>query len=154
MRASLALPFLALLGLPLVRAAAGEPSAPALESLTYSGDQSALATLDREWREAGRDARKLAALEDRLVELLRRPESTFAARQAASQRLALVLASGPTGAFRPVTARTLATMLGEERDADLARQILELVPGAAAETSLLAALSKAHGRLRLGLLDS
>jgi HEAT repeat protein len=159
MRAVSFLPLLALLGLHLP-AAAGEPASPALpptpalEALTYSGDQAALDALDRDWREAGRDTRKLAVLEERLVALLRRPEATFAARQAASQRLALVLAGGPAGAFRPATARALTTMLAEERDADLARQVLEQVPGPAAEKALLEALAKATGRLRLGLLDS
>jgi HEAT repeat protein len=159
MRAVSFLPLLALLGLHLP-AAAGEPASPALpptpalEALTYSGDQAALDALDRDWREAGRDTRKLAVLEERLVALLRRPEATFAARQAASQRLALVLAGGPADAFRPATARALTTMLAEERDADLARQVLEQVPGPAAEKALLEALAKATGRLRLGLLDS
>ncbi|PAW80778.1 MAG: hypothetical protein B9S27_05495, partial [Opitutia bacterium Tous-C8FEB] len=89
MRASSSLTLLALLGLTGIPAAAGEPPSPSLESLTYSGDQYALEALDREVREAGRDARKLGALEDRLVALLRQPAPTFAARQAACQRLAL-----------------------------------------------------------------
>ncbi|MBM3843673.1 MAG: hypothetical protein FJ397_10525 [Verrucomicrobia bacterium] len=154
MRASSSLTLLALLGLTSIPAAAGEPAAAALESLTYSGDQSALEALDREVRAAGRDARKLVAVEERLVALLRRPEPTFAARQAACQRLALVLASGPGGPLRPATARTLSGMLTEERDTDLARQLLELVPGPAAERLLLDALPKTTGRLRLGLIDS
>jgi len=154
MRASSSLTLLALLGLTGIPAAAGEPLSPSLESLTYSGDQYALEALDREVREAGRDARKLGALEDRLVALLRQPAPTFAARQAACQRLALVLASAPAGPIRPATARTLAGMLTEERDTDLARQLLEQVPGPAAERLLLDALPKTTGRLRLGLIDS
>jgi len=154
MRASSFLTLLALLGLYGIPTAGAEPAAAALESLTYSGDQSALEALDREVREAGRNARKLAALEDRLVALLRQPAPTFAARQAASQRLALVLASGPGGPLRPATARTLAAMLTEDRDTDLARQLLEVVPGPAAERLLLDALTKTTGHLRLGLIDS
>ena len=154
MRALSLLNLLPLLGLLPAPLAAGESPAGALETLTYSGDQSALDALDRDVREAGRDARKLAALEERLVALLRRTEPTFAARQAACQRLALVLASAPAGPFRPATARTLAAMLAEERDTDLARQLLEQVPGPAAERLLLDALPKTSGRLRLGLIDS
>ena len=154
MRAFSSFTLIALLGLPLAPLAAGEPTPAALESLTYSGDQSALEALDRDLREAGRDARKLAVLEERLIALLRRTEPTFAARQAACQRLALVLAGAPAGPFRPATARTLAGMLSEERDTDLARQVLEQVPGAAAERLLLDALPKTSGRLRLGLIDS
>ena len=154
MRAFSSFTLIALLGLPLAPLAAGEPTPAALESLTYSGDQSSLEALDRELRGAGRDVRKLANLEERLVALLRRTEPTFAARQAAGQRLALVLASAPAGPLRPATARTLAGMLAEERDTDLARQVLEQVPGPAAERLLLDALPKTSGRLRLGLIDS
>ncbi len=158
MRALSPLPLLALLCLqphPAKAGAAPVPPAPStLEGLTYSGDQSALETLDREIREAGADPRKLIALEDRLVSLLRRAEPTFAARQAACQRLALILNATPGQPLRPATARTLAGMLAEERDADLARQLLEQVPGPAAEKLMLEALPKAGGNLRLGLVDS
>ena len=161
MRALSPLPLLALLCLRPCPVGAGAapvppapPAPPALEALTYSGDQSALESLDSEFREAGADPRKLTALEERLVALLRRPEPTFAARQAACQRLTLVLNTLPSQALRPTTARALAGMLAEERDAELARQVLEQVPGPAAEKVLLEALPKATGRLHLGLIDS
>jgi HEAT repeat protein len=143
--------FLALLlsALPL---AAAEP-APALAGLTYSGDQSALDALDRELTAAGTDAGRLAALETRLLALLRRTDTTFAARQAICQRLGLVLAAAPAktdaSALKP-----LATMLADERDSDLARLALERAPGAVPDTLLLQALARTSGRTRLGIIDS
>jgi HEAT repeat protein len=150
MRRSISLWLLLLLASPL-RAAESTP--PALATLTYSGDLQVLESLDREVREAGTDAAKLAALEQRLLALLRRPDATFAARQAISQRLGAVLAIGgikDTGAsYKP-----FAAMLIDERDSDLARLALEPVPGDVVDGLFVAALEKATGRSLLGLLDS
>jgi HEAT repeat protein len=131
---------------------AAEP-APALAGLTYSGDPQALVALDRDLGAAGTDPAKLAALEKRLLDLLRRSDTTFAARQALAQRLGTVLALGsakPTAdAYKP-----LGLLLTDERDSDLARLALEAAPGEVVDQLFVTALEKARGRTRLGLLDS
>lgn len=133
-------------------AAAAEPAHP-LAALTYSGDPQPLVTLDQEIGAAGTDAARLAALEQRLLAVLRSAEATYAARQAAAQRLGWVLGTGtprPDGdAYRP-----LAALLADERDSDLARSALEAAPGPAIDSLFVAAVEKASGRARLGLIDS
>lgn len=142
--------FLAVFVACVVRAA---EAPPALAGLNYSGDQSALESLDREIDATGTDAAKLAALETRLLTLLRRTDLTFAARQAICQRLGLVLAQGTAktkaDAFKP-----LGAMLADDRDSDLARLALEPVSGAVVDGLFVAALGKTSGRTRLALIDS
>ena len=132
---------------------AAETTPPALSALTYSGDQQTLESLDRDLSTAGHDAAKLASLEQRLLQLLRRSDATYAARQAASQRLGAVLAIGPakttTDDYKP-----LGTMLADDRDSDLARLALEPAPGDVVDGLLVTALEKTSGRTRLGMLDS
>ncbi len=131
---------------------AAEP-VPALAGLTYSGDQAALDALDRDLNTAGTDAAKLAALEKRLLDLLRRTDTTFAARQAIAQRLGSVLAvSAPK--TKADDLKPLAAMLTDERDTDLARLALDSAPGAAIDTLLVTSLAKTTDRTRLGILDS
>ena len=139
--------------LVLALAAPAAESPGGLAALTYSGDPQALVDLDQQISAAGTDAAKLAAIETRLFEVLRRPESTFAARQAAAQRLGWVLGLGTpkpeADAYKP-----LGAMLADERDSDLARVALEAAPGAAVDSLFLTALDRSTGRTRLGLLDS
>ncbi len=146
-------PFCTALLLTALPLAAAEAAPPALASLTYSGDQAALDELDREITAAGTDTARLAALEARLLALLRRTDPTFAARQAICQRLGLILAAAParsdTAALKP-----LATLLTDERGSDLARLALEPAPGAAIDGLFLQALARTAGRTRLGLIDS
>lgn len=128
-------------------------SAPALSTLTYSGDQQVAEDFDRELSAAGGDAARLAVLEERLFAVLRGTDATFAARQAAAQRLGLVLAQGApktsAHAFRP-----LGAMLVDARDSDLARLALEPVAGPVVDGLFVAALEKSAGRARLGVIDS
>ena len=137
-------------------AAASAASAPAdpvpLQDLDYSGDQSALAALDRDLNAAGTDLPKLAALEARLLALLRRPDGSVAARQAACQRLGAVFAAG--GPPSPAALATLKTMLVDDRESDIARLALEPTPGAAVDTVLIDALGNTTGRMRLGLIQT
>ncbi len=144
-----------LLSFTLLLAAAlrAADSAPALAGLTYSGDQAALEALDRDLNAAGTDPAKLAALETRLLTLLRRTDTTFAARQAAAQRLGSVLAVSAPKA-KPDDTKPLGTMLADDRDTDLARLALEPAPGAVIDTLFVSALGKTTGRTRLGLIDS
>ena len=125
----------------------------ALPALGYSGSQVALESLDREVKAAGLDPVKLAALEASLLALLRNKEATFAARQAATQRLGLILA---LGLVKPNAAslRPLGTMLADEQNSDLARFALEPVGGEVVDALFVTALGKTTGRTRLALIDS
>jgi HEAT repeat protein len=137
----------------LVTVAPAADSPDALAALTYSGDPQALTALDQEIKAAGTDPAKLAAIEQRLLAVLRRSESTFAARQAAAQRLGWVLGLGaPTTNADAV--KPLGAMLTEERDSDLARVALEPASGAVVDGLFVSALEKTSGRTRLGLIDS
>jgi HEAT repeat protein len=147
------LPFLFV---PAILSSAADSAAsksPSLAELTFSSDRTALTALDREITDAGTEAAKLAAIEARLFAVLRRTDSTFAARQAAAQRLGQVLAFSPAksdaAAYRP-----LNTMLIDERDSDLARLALEPAPGETIDGLFVSALEKASGRTRLGILHS
>ncbi len=123
-----------------------------LQDLDYSGDQSALAALDRDLNAASTDLKKLAALEARLVALLRRTDASIAARQAACQRLGIVFAA--TGVPGASAVELLKTMLVDGRETDIARLTLERTPGAAVDTVLADALGKTTGRTRLGILQT
>lgn len=141
-----------LLLLALATRAAESPGS-ALAALTYSGDQAALAALDAEIAAAGTDSAKLAALETRLVGVLRRKDTTFAGRQAVCQRLGSLLAVAAPGSGGE-TLKLLGAMLVDERDSDLARLALEPAPGAAIDALFTGALAKTAGRTRLAILDS
>ena len=127
--------------------------APALASLTYSGDQSALEALDREIVAAGKDTAKLTALRGSLLAVLRHRDATFAARQAAAHRLGPVLAALPP-AERAADYRPLANMLEDPRDCELARLALESAPGSAVDQMFISALEKASGAHRISLMNA
>ena len=139
-----------------VATAPSEPVASAvavpLQDLDYSGDQSSLIALDRDFNAAGTDATKLAAVEARLVALLRRADGSVAARQAACLRLGAVFAVSGTPSSSAL--ELLKAMLLSEREADIARLALEPTPGAAIDTLLIDALGKTKGRPRLGIIQS
>jgi HEAT repeat protein len=128
-------------------------SIPPLSTLTYSGDQQILESVDRDLTAAGNDPARLAPLEKSLFAVLRRADATFAARQAAAQRLAFILAASPAKTSADAL-KPLGQMLGEDRDSDLARLALEPAPGEVVDSLFVQALDKAAGRTRLGLLDS
>ena len=123
-----------------------------LQDLDYSGDQSALAALDRDLNAAGTDLKKLAAMEARLVALLRRTDASIAARQAACQRLGIVFAA--TGVPGAGALELLKAMLVDAGETDIARLTLERTPGAAVDTVLTDAMGKTTGRTRLGILQT
>ena len=123
-----------------------------LVELDYSGDQSALITLDAEINAAGTDLVKVAAIEQRLINLLRSPDGTVAARQAASQRLGFMAAhSGEPGT---AALALLKAMLVGGRESELARLALEPIPGAAVDTIFVEALALTEGRARVGVIQS
>ncbi len=121
-----------------------------LQELDYSGDQSSLAALDRDLTAAGTDTKKLAAIETRLVALLKRTDGSIAGRQAACQRLGSVFAAGGTPSAGALT--LLSAMLIDDRESDIARLTLDPTPGAAVDAVLTEALAKTSGRTRIGIL--
>lgn len=143
---------LALAALLLAGVSHAADSTP-LHLLTYSGDQSALTALDAELASAGTDAGKLASIEKRLLDALRRSDATFAARQAICQRLGVVLAQSGTN-LNSDAAKKFAAMLVDERDSDIARLALEPVAGEPVDALLVSALAKADAVSRLGIIDS
>lgn len=143
----------AALSLSAMQGADSTDIAPELARLSYSEDQTALDSLDREIAEAGIEARKLAALQARLLVLLTRDDLTYAARQAIAQRLGLVLAHS-TAEPLAESLKPLVSMFAEDREADLARLALESAPGEAIDTILIDALDQTSGRARLGVIDS
>jgi len=131
---------------------AAEP-APAIASLTYSGDQTAIEAIDHELVAAGKDATKLTALRGSLLAALRHREATYAGRQAAAQRLGLVLAALPP-AGRAADYRPLPTLLEDPLNCDVARLALEGAPGAVVDQMFVSALEKATGAHRVSLITS
>ena len=127
--------------------------APALASLTYSGDQSALEALDREIIAAGKDTAKLTALRGSLLAVLRHRDASFAGRQAAGHRLGPVLAALPAGE-RAADYRPLPALLEDPRDCEIARLALESAPGAVVDQMFLSALEKASGPHRISLINA
>ena len=139
--------------LALAGTAFAAESAPAIASLTYSGEQTAVEALDQRVNAAGQDKAKLDALESELLGLLRRNDLTFTAKQTVAQRLGWVLAingaKANASAYKP-----LAAMLLDERDSELARLVLDPTRDAVFDQMLADAAGKTSGRTRLGILDS
>jgi hypothetical protein len=94
--------------LALAGTAFAAESAPAIASLTYSGEQTAVEALDQRINAAGQDKAKLDALESELLGLLRRNDLTFTAKQTVAQRLGWVLAvngaKANASAYKPLAA--------------------------------------------------
>ncbi|MSU50079.1 MAG: hypothetical protein EXS37_13510 [Opitutus sp.] len=127
------------------------PVAVALRDLDYSGDQGALASLDRELAAAGTDAAKLSVLADRLLALLRAGDASTAARQAACQRLGLIFAVFPPD---EVALSVLRPLLLSESESDFARLALEPAAGNATDQLLIDAVAESTDRVRPGLVQT
>jgi HEAT repeat protein len=137
---------------PPPAAAAVAPAAiGALKALDYSGNQEALAALDREIAAAAADRTKVSALVAQLIDILQQPAVTFTAQQAIGQRLGALL---PRLAANDPALTTLAPWLGDERLANVARLALEPVPGAAVDAAFLQALNDPASGSRLALVQS
>src|SRR5208283_272725 len=67
----------------------------ALASLDYAGSQRALERLDRSIAAAGREPARVSGLVSGMVQFIRQPAATFAARQAVAQRLGQLLSGQP-----------------------------------------------------------
>jgi HEAT repeat protein len=135
---------------PAATASAPAPDA-ALKSLDYSGSQSALQSLDRSIAAAGTDRTKLSAIIAELVEVLKQPDATFTAQQAAAQRLGQLL---PQLNADDATLTTVEHLLTDERLVNVARLALEPIPGEATDATFLRAFGETSGGTRVAIIQS
>ena len=126
-------------------------ASPSLKSLDYSGSQQALEALDKTIAAAGTDATKVSLIAQDLLNTLKEPGLTDAARQATGERLGRLLAAPSSG---DSTLSVLAPMLRDERQVNAARLALEPIPGGAVDALFLHALSPSSGPTRLALVQS
>ena len=122
-----------------------------LKAIDYSGSQKSLEALDRAIVSAGTDATKISAVVSDLLELLRQTDTSFAAQQAAGQRLGQLLTQ-PADIAAALS--TVGPMLTNERLVNVARLALEPVPGATVDAAFLQALSESTDDTRLALIES
>ncbi|MCX5682905.1 MAG: HEAT repeat domain-containing protein [Planctomycetota bacterium] len=141
------------LALCLPAIAAEEPPAQtpdqAFDALkTWEDGQSHVPLNVLEWYvgRAGAEPAARAKAADRLAAILADPKATPAARKVACHLLPMVA----TDAQVPV----LAKMLGDPQAADLARGVLETIPGEAAAEALRAALGRQKGDALAGVINS
>lgn len=107
----------------------------------------AVDAVQRQIQQAGKDPAKLAAIELKLIEVLRDPSATFAARQEVCKFLSFM------GSARSVP--VLAALLQRDaREAEAARYALEGIPGPEASTALRRALQSSRGNVRVGIISS
>lgn len=141
---------------PRARTAQSLVSDPAfwatLKSTDHAANPRVLDRLDVAVAEAGKDPAKLAELGHKLVALFADPEATPAARQAAAQRLALVLAANPPPKANAALV-TLGRALRDAATANDARLALDPVPGEAIDGLYLEALKESTGAARVTLIQ-
>lgn len=124
---------------------------PPLVALDYAGDKASVVALDSEIAAAGQDATRLEPIAARLLQTLRDPAATPAARQAIAQRLTVFPAAMLTSGDNALLFRT---MLADEQQVNLARLALDRVPGDTIDALYLQALDTATGAAELALVQS
>jgi len=114
---------------------------------TYEFGQSrlCLTVISDAVRDSYGDAAARKDLMNKLVAVLG-SDATFEAKQFACRELSTI----GTEDIVP----NVAKLLGDEKTADMARYALERIPGAAADKALLAALGKASGLVKVGIINS
>jgi HEAT repeat protein len=125
-------------------AAPGAAQTAALEDYEFGASRAGWTALERELRTA--DAGRRAAIERRLIEVLREPHATGAATKLACQTLARA------GSARCVPA--LESLLADPEKGDLARCALEALTCPEAGQALCRALPGARGPIKVGIVNS
>jgi HEAT repeat protein len=133
--------------------AGNPPPYAGLVSLDYSGSQAARDSLQQAIAAAGQDQERLASIEARLIEMLGRPDMTFAGQQVVCENLGRLFASD-SAHREPSVPPVLVHMLADETKVDLARMALERAPGAAVDDAFVSSLGKSSGRVRIALIQS
>jgi HEAT repeat protein len=114
---------------------------------TYDFGQSraALSDLSDEIRKASGQPEELKKYEAGLIEVLK-SDAKFAGKQYVCRELSII------GTDQSVPA--LAPMLTDQEYSDMARFALERIPGETVDKALLAAMSKAEGKAKIGIVNS
>ncbi len=114
---------------------------------TYDWGQSraALTDVGNKVQEAYGDKEKLKKIEDDLLEVLN-SDAKPAGKQFVCRQLSII------GTERSVP--TLAKMLTGEETSDMARYVLERIPGTAVDEALREALPKTGGKIQVGIINS
>lgn len=133
--------------------AANPPPLAGLVSLDYSGSRAARDSLQQAMADAGKDPARLASIEAQLLEMLGRPDVTFAGQQVICENLGRLYASD-TNRREITVPPVLVRMLADETRVDLARMALERAPGAAVDDAFVSGLGKSSGRVRIALVQS
>lgn len=126
--------------------AASEDDWQALARYEYGQDLKPLLAIDREVIDAMTSPEKRQACAERLANLLVSSETTLPAKQF----ICFKLQTFGTPAQVPV----LAKVLEDPQTADMARMVLESIPGEASLAALQAGLEKQQGPLLVGLIHS
>lgn len=115
-------------------------------SYDYGDSRENLTTLSEMLRKISGDALKLTEYEKAMLELLAAKETTFAAKQYLCKELSIM------GTEQSVP--TLAKLLQKEETADIARYALERIPGDKVDATLLVAMQKTKGKVRVGVINT
>ncbi|MDQ5981099.1 MAG: hypothetical protein QG602_4077, partial [Verrucomicrobiota bacterium] len=132
--------------------APAQAAAPAPEG-AFDDDPRPLAPAEQIVNDAGLDAAKLAAAQQSLLALLKKPDASATERQQAAQQFGLILLTGDSAGHAAVL-NALAPMLADPALSAYARLALDPVPSASLDTLYLQALLSTSGRTQLGLIDS
>jgi len=122
-----------------------------IDALTYDGSQTALADLDKEITQVGKDPIQTSALVSRLVGVLNSPRVTFDAQQAICQRLGF-LSLAPADITSVVGA--ISPLLLDERSVNIACLALVPIPGEGVDRAFLSALDQSKDEVRLALVQA
>jgi HEAT repeat protein/type 1 glutamine amidotransferase len=96
-------------------------------------------------RTAGDEPPRLKSTEQRLLEFLR-SDATLASKQFVCKKLSVIASEQAVP--------TLAKMLTDDKTSDMARYALERTPGEAVDKTLVKALTKTKGKVKVGIINS
>ena len=122
-----------------------------LAALTYDGSQTALANLNKEITEAGKDPLRTSALVSSMVGVLSSPGVTFDAQQAICQRLGF-LSLSPADISSVVAA--VSPLLLDARSVNIACLALVPIPGKDVDQAFLSALDDSKEELKLAIVQA
>jgi len=115
-----------------------------VKTYDYGQSRAALTELSDHIRQAYGKPAELKKIEKALLGVLK-SDAKYAGKQYVCRELSII----GTEQSVPV----LASMLTDEKYSDMARYALERIPGNAADEALLAALSKANGKPKIGIVN-
>ena len=142
----IAIALIATMGLGLSAHAASDADWQAMARYEYGQDFKPLLAIDRETIEVMNNAEDRRACATRLAALLTDAKATLPAKQYICFKLEVV--------GTPAEVPVLAKMLDDPKTAEMARRVLEQIPGDASLAALRAGLTKYEGKLLVGLINS